>query len=218
MSFPSSLELSASFSEKKQKLAQDIGAARAVAERKEALTLEVEALTKQVKLLEEAAAFLANIGETRQKEAQEQIELLVTQGLQKIFGPHLTFKVQQSVKGRTPVVDFLIQTTLADGRVRETDILSAMGGGVAAVTGFLLRLVVLLLDKSRKSSIIVLDETFAHVSDSYLPALAEFLREIVDKAQVQIIMVTHQKEFLDAGDKCYSFSLDSDGHTVVKSL
>lgn len=207
-----------SFNQKKNKLAQDIGAARVITERKEELNKEVSFLTEHVATLEKAAGVLAKVGEDRQQEAQVKIESLVTQGLQKIFGPHLAFKVVQSVKGRTPVVEFVIKTTLADGKVHETDILSAMGGGVSAVTGFLLRLVVLLLDSSRKSTILVLDETFAHVSDSYLPALAEFLREVVDKAQVQIIMVTHQKIFADLADKAYKFSLDVNGYTVAKQL
>lgn len=217
-SFRSSQELSRSFNLKKEKLAQDIGAARVIIDRKTELEKEVSFLAEHVATLEKAAGVLAKIGEERQQEAQNQIESLVTQGLHKIFGDHLTFKVVQSVKGRTPVVEFVIQTSLPDGKVRETDILSAMGGGVSAVTGFLLRLVVLLLDKSKESSILVLDETFAHVSDAYLPALAEFLREIVDKAKVQIIMVTHQHIFSEVADKAYKFSLDVNGYTVAKPL
>lgn len=217
-SFHSSQELLRYSNEKKNSLAQDIGAAKVVIERKTELEKEVDFLTQQVATLEKAAGVLAKIGEERQQEAQNQIESLVTQGLHKIFGTHLAFKVVQSVKGRTPVVEFVIQTTLTDGRIRETDILSAMGGGVSAVTGFLLRLVVLLLDKSKKSSILVLDETFAHVSDAYLPALADFLREIVDKAQVQVIMVTHQHIFSEVADKAYRFSLDTNGFTVARSI
>src|SRR5579859_7131635 len=103
-SFHSSQELLKSFSEKKNKLAQDIGAARVIIERKAELEKEVAFLTQHVETLEKAAGVLAKIGEERQQEAQNQIESLVTQGLQKIFGNHLTFKVVQSVKGRTPVV------------------------------------------------------------------------------------------------------------------
>jgi DNA repair exonuclease SbcCD ATPase subunit len=213
-----SLQAISLYSDKKQQLMQDIGAAKVVTETNTRLKTEIEELTRISESMEKAAGILSQLGEDRQREAQEQIELLVSQGLQKIFGSNLNFKVQQSVKGKTPVVEFLIQTTLPDGRVREADILSAMGGGIAAVAGFLLRLVVLLLDKSRKSAIIVLDETFAHVSDSYLPVLAEFLREVVDKAKVQIIMVTHQKDFAEVADKAYRYSLDSNGYTVAQEF
>lgn len=204
--------------QKRHALAQDLGVAKAVYESYEKVKSEIKELNDLIQTMEKAAGILTSIGENRQKEAQDQIELLVTQGLQKIFGDHLSFKVVQSVKSRNPVVEFVIQTTMPDGKVRETDIVNAMGGGVAAVAGFLLRLVVLLLDTSRKSAILVLDETFAHVSDSYLPALAEFLREIVDKAQVQIFMVTHQGDFASVADKAYKFTLDANGHTVAKEI
>lgn len=217
-SYRSLQELSESFDAKRQALAEDIGVAKATARRAEELTGEVERLKIEIASLEKAAAALTTIGEERQREAQEQIELLVTQGLQKIFGPQLSFKVVQSVKGRTPIVEFLIVTTMPDGSARETDILNAMGGGVSAITGFLLRLVVLLLDKSSTRRILVLDETFAHVSDTYLPALAEFLREIVDKANMQIIMVTHQEHFTSVADKAYRFQLGNDGYTVAKEM
>lgn len=216
--FCHSSALLSAYSDKRQALSEDIGAAKVLAEASRSLQEQVTELTKVSETMEKAAGVLASIGESRQKAAQEQIEELVTQGLQKIFGSHLSFKVVQSVKNKTPVVDFLIRTELLDGKIRETDILSAMGGGVAAVTGFLLRLVVLLLDRSRKSAILVLDESFAHVSDAYLPTLAEFLREIVDKAKVQILLVTHQQEFETLADKAYRFSLDSNGHTQVREL
>lgn len=204
------------FSAKRQILSEDIGRAKALVESSQSLKEQIAELTKISETMEKAAGVLATIGETRQKAAQEQIEVLVTQGLQKIFGAHLSFRVVQAVKNKTPVVDFLIRTELGDGKVRETDILSAMGGGVAAVTGFLLRLVVLLLDTSRKSAILILDEVFAHVSDAYIAPLSEFLREIVDKAKVQIILVTHQPQMADHADKVYRFSLDSNGYTVAK--
>ena len=214
---PSSVLLSA-YSAKRRALSEDIGRAKMLEEAQASLTTQVAELSQLSETMEKAAGVLSSIGEARQQAAQEQIETLVTQGLQKIFGNHLSFRVVQSVKNKTPVVDFLIRTELPDGKIRETDILSAMGGGVAAVTGFLLRLVVLLLDTGRESAILVLDETFAHVSDAYLPVLAEFLREIVDKAKVQIVLVTHQTVLADTADKVYRFSLDTNGYTVAKEV
>lgn len=213
-----SSQVISSYSEKKQKLIEEIGAAKVVKATNDRLKSQIEELKSTVLAMEKASGILSKIGEDRQREAQDQIELLVTQGLQKIFGDHLSFKVVQSIKGKTPVVEFLIQTRLADGKIREADILSSMGGGVAAVTGFLLRLIVLLLDTSRKDAILILDETFAHVSDSYLPALSEFLREIVDKAKVQIVLVTHQPVFAEVADKAYKYSLDKNGYTVAKEM
>jgi DNA repair ATPase RecN len=203
---------------KRQQYAQDYGVLKAHIETMKDIARRLVELDVKAENLRVASALLAGIGEERQKTTQDQIEMLVTQGLQKIFGSSLSFHVVQAIKGKSPIVEFVIRTELADGKVRETDIFSSMGGGVSAVAGFLLRLVVLLLAKDGKDAILVLDETFAHVSDSYLPALAEFLRDVVDKAPVQILLVTHQPVFAEQSDKVYRFSLDNAGHTVAREM
>lgn len=165
--------------------------------------------------LEKVSALLASISEEKQADAQSKIENLVTQGLQKIFGPDWSFHVVPSVRGKTPIVEFKVRTKIQN-RILETSVLDARGAGLASVVGFLLRLVLILL--SRKSSVLILDETFANLSDSYIPNLIEFIREIVDKTNLQIIMVTHEPRFAEVADKCYQFRLDEKGLTQVTSI
>lgn len=177
---------------------------------------EIETLQAEISSLELANIFLTSIGEDRQFKAQESIEQLVTVGLRTIFDDSLSFHIIQKVSGKTATVEFVVRSSLPEGRVVETSVLEARGGGLAAVIGFLLRLVVLLLQRDEaKDKVLVLDETFAHVSDEYVPALGEFLRQLKEKTGVQIIMVTHQSEFGEYADKVYRFSLDN-GVTRVK--
>lgn len=86
---------------------------------------------------------------------------------------------------------------------------------MAAVVGFVLRLVVLLLTPGTQR-FLALDESFAHVSASYEPRVAEFLREVADKAEVQILLITHSDAYSDLADARYRLSLGSDGVTVVE--
>lgn len=169
----------------------------------ESVISEIERLNEDVQVYDRVTALLSSLGETRQEEAQKVIETFVTRGLQMVFDPTLSFHIIQSVKGKQSVVEFTIRSTFAD-EVVETPVLESRGGGLAATVGFLLRIVVMLLRK--ESHILVLDETFAHVSSDRLDNLGEFLRELADKTGVQIIMVTHQDEFLDYADKVYRFS------------
>lgn len=208
----------------------ELKAAIGVERRKvEALTVEAkliaeEGLSKKNQIqqaetliqdLEKVSALLASISEEKQADAQSKIENLVTQGLQKIFGPDWSFHVVPSVRGKTPIVEFKVRTKIQN-RILETSVLDARGAGLASVVGFLLRLVLILL--SRKSSVLILDETFANLSDSYIPNLIEFIREIVDKTNLQIIMVTHEPRFAEVADKCYQFRLDEKGLTQVTSV
>lgn len=192
------------------------GEARSVLLRGKEVKAEIAALTETAATLERVSGLLNSLGEERQLSAQAMIEELVTRGLRAIFGPSLSLHIVQTVRGKTANVDFVVRTTLPD-QVVETPVMDARGGGLAATIGFLLRLVVLLLrGGTRSDTILVLDEVFSHVSDEYLPALAEFVRDIVDRTGVQIILVTHQDMWTGVADKVYRFSQDKNGRTVVQ--
>ena len=191
------------------------GEARATLLRGKELQGEVQDLSETVETLDRVTILLNSLGEDRQLKAQSIIEQLVTRGLQTIFDETLGFHIVQSVRGKTANVEFLVRTTL-EGKTIETPVMEARGGGLAATIGFLLRLVVMLLDKGAKTeNIMLLDETFAHVSAEYLDPLRQFLREVVDKTGVQIVLVTHQPEFAEDADVVYRFTAEN-GRTVVR--
>jgi DNA repair exonuclease SbcCD ATPase subunit len=193
------------------------GEARQVALRGQSVQADIGTLTAEIALYEKVTGVLSSIGEQRQVAAQHTIEGLVSRGLQTVFeAPELSFHITQSLRGKQVVVDFIVRTTFADGHTVDTDVLAARGGGMAAVVGFLLRLVLLLLAPSRQSSLLILDEPFAHLSREYVPAMASFLRELCDKTSVQIVLVTHQPEFAEVADVRHQFSLDEHGHTQTR--
>lgn len=203
--------------QRRRELDAQQGEATSVRLRFEELGQEIVELSQKVVVHERATSLLNSIGEEKQFAAQEAIEQLVTRGLQTIFEDDtLSFHILQDVKARRAEVSFILRSTHSDGRVVDTDVLDARGGGVSAVVGFLLRLVVMLLKTdTRTDNVLVLDETFVHVSAEYIPGLREFLRKIVDRTGVQIIMVTHQPEFADEADKVYRLS-SVNGKTQVK--
>lgn len=200
-----------------RKLEQQRGQVYAMATRGQQLQTDIAELTQIADLHEKAAHVLTAIGEQRQDAAQKAIETLVTQGLHTIFGDELSFHLVPGVRAKTPVVDFVVRSRLEDGTTVDTDVLHARGGGLAAVVGFLLRLVILLLSKQRQETVLLLDETFAHVSAEYLPRLIDFLKDLVTRTGVQIVLVTHDESFLDAADTVYRFELVN-GITRVTKL
>jgi len=193
-----------------------VGEARAVGARGQQLQAQVQKLRDEVLELEKLSGLFNSIGEKRQVAAQATIEGLVTQGLQTIFGEELSFLLVSSESAKRAQIDFVVRTTLADGSFIDTSVMEARGGGLAATVGFLIRLVVLLLSRKRQDTILFLDETFAMVSADYLDRLSEFLREVVDKTGVQIVMVTHQPALAENADKVYRFSIEN-GVTKVEA-
>ncbi len=200
----------------RRRLDTEAGQARHVAQTGARLQAEISRLKADTARFEKAAAVLASITEQRQADAQARIESLVTLGLHTIFGPDLSFHLVPATRAKTPVVDFVVRSTM-DGQPIDTPVMDARGGGLAATVGFLLRLVIILLSKDRHDTVLFLDETFAHLSAEYEPRMAEFLRELADRTGVQIILVTHSDAYSDAADVRYRFAL-RDGQTHVVAV
>jgi predicted ABC-type transport system involved in lysophospholipase L1 biosynthesis ATPase subunit len=184
---------------------------------------EAERLRAQLELHEKVLGVLTSVGEARQESAQRQVEGLVTRALQVVFDENLSFHLVPSVKANRAEIDFVLRSVnrtandtgeIVWEQMVDTPVLEARGGGMAAVVGFVLRLVVLLLTPGARR-ILCLDESFGMVSKSYEPRVADFLREVADKAAVQIVLITHSDAYSDAADRRYLLSLGPDGITQV---
>lgn len=199
------------------KLTAEIAEAKLLAKRKKELQDEVQSLYDEAETYAQVSALLASIGEEKQFEVQREIEGIVTQGLQAIFEENLSFHMIQSVKANVPQVDFKVRTTFEDGKVLETGVMNARGGGLSSTIGILLRVVIKLLGPD-KDSPLILDEIGRMISEEYIDNFVSFLRQLVDNTSLQVILSSHQKNFLAAADYAYQFSQDKEGHTKVKDI
>lgn len=194
-------------------LERRIGHARAVKKEYDLAASEVKVLEATTESCEEAATVLSSFADQRQADLLLKVEKIVTVGLRNIFGdPDVEFGVVGATRGKLAAMDFVVRSRAGDV-VTETPIMDARGGGVAATAGFLLRVVLLMLRPNTRK-VLFLDETFAQLSAEYEPAMAEFLRELVDKTGTQIVLVTHSEAYADSADTTYRFQL-VDGKTKV---
>lgn len=190
----------ASFDQRHQRR---VGEARALATQGKQAQQRLVELEARRDALDQAAEVLLRFGEERQAEIVGRVETLVTHGLQTVFGEDMTFHIVAEQKAKSQQYDFVIRSTFGE-RVIETPVMDARGGGVAVVVGFLLRLLLVLLRRDTRP-LLVLDESFSHVSEEYVPRLGAFIRELVDSTDVQIIMVTHDPAFVEFTDTAYRF-------------
>lgn len=210
-------DLAAAVRQARQAADKEAGEAAIIGRQGKAARAEVERLRAQLELHEKVLGVLTSVGEARQEHAQRQVEGLVTRALQAIFDENHSFHLVPSVKANRAEIDFVLRSRLADGTEVDTPVMDARGGGMAAVVGFVLRLVVLLLTPGARR-ILFLDETFGMVSKGYEPRVADFLREVADKAGVQIVLITHSDAFSDVADQAYELALGPDGATVAREL
>jgi DNA repair ATPase RecN len=183
-----------------------------VARRRQAAAGKLERAEREADLHQKAKVLLTSIGEERQETARRQVEELASRAMQVIFGEELTFHLVPGERAGQATMEFMVRSKYDDMEV-DTSVLDARGGGMAAVLGFVLQLVVLLLTEDARN-ILILDEPFAWVSEAYESRVAEFLREVSERARVQIILVTHSKAYAEHADRRYRFEQRS-GRTVV---
>lgn len=177
----------------------------------ENLRESVVALEDEQQDLQTISGTLSNLSEKLQDSVQELVEAIVSRGLQTIFQEEMSIRLTNKMVGRRPETDI----TLISGDL-ETSILNARGGGVAAVTGFLLRVVMLLLAPNTRR-VMFLDEAFAQVSVEYEERLAQFISELCENAKLQIILVTHSTTYFDSADRAFSVS-QKGGKTSVTQI
>lgn len=151
----------------------------------------------------QVAELLQTYSEQEQADLQGRIEGLVTQGLQAVFGEELGFKMTPGSERGQATLRFTVT-----GHGVETDVLEARGGGLAAVIGFLLRVIVTALHPATPRRFFVLDETFGMVSAGFQEELGRFIRRLCDEADVQVLLVTHAPRVGLHADKVYEISHD----------
>lgn len=180
---------------------------------KERYEAEISQSKDTLTTLDQAVSLIGQYADSRELEVQKRIETLVTNGLRTVFNDDMRFLVVQKAVGKRTEIKFKIESVY-DGQAVETDILSARGGGVAAVTGFLLRVIMILLTDS--SRVLFLDETFAQVSSNYADNIARLLEDLATEYGFQFILVTHRMpEIEDVSDRVYQASMKN-GTTSYK--
>lgn len=160
-------------------------------------------------------AYLAQFADERQETVFRQIEATVTEGLRSVFEEDLRLEVGTKMVGSRAETVFNIVST-ADGEELTTSIMDSRGGGVAAIVGFLVQAVIVLLTPNMRP-ILFLDETFRAVSEHYQAPLGEFIQDLCSRTGLQVVLVSHQPTISDYADKAYAFS-QVNGRTKIKKV
>jgi len=168
----------------------------------QALKKTIDDRVANVDVLNSVTDLLQKYSSLKEDEIKTKIDKVITKGLKAIF-PDESFESQ---------IDFEIkrgqavaEPKLVTGEMK-TDIVDADSGGVANVVGFLYQLLILAQRKPRQRQIIIADEPFKNLSKEYLEPTGAFIRMLSERLGIQIVLITHQDELKDIGDKVYRFS------------
>lgn len=161
------------------------------------LTDEVEKLDRLVLLRIKASAVLKRMLDEEVADKVKDIDEIVTKGLQQVYHDQdVSFTSQVEEKNNRLSVEFATRHGEIEG-----DTLDSFGGGIVNITSFLLRAVILF--KMGLAPYLQLDESFNNVSREYRGYTAKMLQILCRQLKIDVLLVTHQPEFLEHVDSGY---------------
>jgi len=163
--------------------------------------------------IEESKQFHANLSECRdimnivgslaQRKVRESIEQLVTEALQAVFGLDYSFVVETKIVRNKPEVYMLVKHLDQTYSMKDE-----LGGGVADLISFVLRVVLWAINTPRSADVIILDEPGKFISKDLQEMFGEMIRELSNLLGLQIIIVSHEDELINTADASYKISLE----------
>jgi DNA repair exonuclease SbcCD ATPase subunit len=177
---------------------------------------EWEELQKKRDLYEKVRVLLQTAAEHARIQAKEQMETLVTNALQYVFGPMFRFEIELTDHGGKPHAEFYVVTEW-EGRQIRTKPQEARGGGVVDITSLALRVAFMESFRPRPEGPLILDEPGKHVSSEYVVPMLEFLKSTGEMFDRQILLVTHDPHLTEGAEQVFQVGLKS-GRTEVAPL
>lgn len=164
--------------------------AKESSEREALLLNECQAKALSTKEALTTAQFVAS---TVQAVAHQKIADIVSKSLSAVFNNSYEFRVVFAEKrGRTEA------SLIFTRDQRDIDPMGGAGGGVVSIASFALRLSCLLLSNPPVRKLLILDEPFCSVSAEFRDRVSRLLRSLSKELGVQMVIVTHLRELIDA--------------------
>jgi DNA repair exonuclease SbcCD ATPase subunit len=196
--------------ELQKKTYQIDGFYKALKDRKEELTSNIEILKNDIDLLTKTSAVLKHLLDIMVKDEINKMAGLITYGLKTIFNDQdLTFVPKIVKKNEKTHIEL---KTLNNGVEGE---FGSFGGSVAVIESFFIRLLCLL--KKKYAKLLLLDESFAAVGEEYIANTYKLISELAKKLNLDILLVTQLRTFYDHADHVYKVK-ESDGGLIMEKI
>jgi hypothetical protein len=193
-----------------RKVDQIDGFYRALKTQEQGYVSQIEDLKKEIDILTKTSTVLKHLLDTMVRDEITKMAGLITYGLKTIFeDQNLTFVPEITKKNEKVHIELKTQNDGVEGDYE------SFGGSVAVIESFLLRVLCIL--KKKYSRLLFLDETFASVGEEYIANTGKLVSELSKKLNLDVLLVTHQKEFMHTADHVYRVKESPKGLTMEKT-
>jgi len=160
--------------------------------------LEIRRRKKHTENLIKARWVVSEVARLTQSKFTDYVESLVTMAIRSVFDRPYQFLVDFQIKRNKSECYLSVQEGDWEPYVPKDE----QGGGIVDVISFALRVVLWSLQKPRSRNLIVLDEPLKNMG-SLMAYGGEMLREISHRLGFQLLVVTHERQLADMGDRVW---------------
>ena len=158
------------------------------------------------KELDTIIAFFEKVIDLNTKSTRQFIENLVNEGIAFVIGNNsITISIESSIKNNK--VQYKININDNDNSINGGS--ESFGGGILAIISFIFRVIMIHMDKMYP--LIVIDENLTFVSVHYQNRMSQFIKNISDQFNINILMISHQEMLNTHADKIYEMKKDKSG-------
>jgi len=197
-------------------LAKESGKRDNIVEEINKKSLKLAETEKELDIYDKVNILLQKTSEFAREQAKKQIEGLVTNCLQYIFDSSIEFKIEIEESYGKPNAEFYIVSQYGDEQIKTKPEYSR-GGGIVDIISLALRIAFLQIHRPLIEGPIILDEPAKHVSEEYIFNVSEFLKQVSEMFNRQIIMVTHNNHLASIASKSYRVEL-KDTVSIVEEI
>jgi DNA repair exonuclease SbcCD ATPase subunit len=174
------------------------------------LSKEESEATYKAELYQKCSEIFKSWLEDSMKRNVDSMAELATTGLRHIIhDQNLKFDIKQESKYNRLAMKFVLENDGVEG-----DPIQSYGGGAAVIISFILRVAV--MSRMKMANLLILDESLLAISQSYVPAAAAFIRQLSEETGINILLVTHNPEFLNHAHIAYEGH--KDGSLKIRKL
>jgi DNA repair exonuclease SbcCD ATPase subunit len=179
----------------RQEVAKHEGARETIARALAEAEARVVVTGDDVEILTAVLGLLQGMEGAFQRNFQKSLAVIVTDGLCEVFDEDLEVRIEASRRADMSAIRFVV---IKNGQ--EEGVMDSQGGGYVVVIAFLLRILLILAAQPLLRRLLILDEPFAQLSPEFRSSVAEMVKALAERLNFQMIMVTHEYEYLAIAD------------------
>lgn len=181
----------------------------ALSDREQSLKDDIKSLNDDIERDTKVSAVLKHILDIMVDKEIPKMAALISYGLKSVFDDQdLVFVPVKKEKAGKLNIEFKTVNGEIEGDFK------SFGGSVAVIESFLMRVLCIL--KKDLARFMLLDESFASVGEEYIAQTGKLISELSNKINVDILLVTHQKEFKHDADRVYRVKESKNGLIMEK--